>query len=171
MLSFKMNMPFYLMVFYGSIMIAAVLVLRGLLRNKVPKFVFPVLWSAVLLRLLVPFSLSSPLSLSVPEFLMTPSHETSYAEAVVEDIPAAQSSALTTVTEGTAEAAVAFESETTDNAIMIEYQAGTVISNTAHFSVLIYLYALGGLGTAGILLFQKYRYTKCLKASLLIEHN
>ena len=86
MLSFKMNMPFYLMVFYGSIMIAAVLVLRGLLRNKVPKFVFPVLWSAVLLRLLVPFSLSSPLSLSVPEFLMTPSHETSYAEAVVEDI-------------------------------------------------------------------------------------
>ena len=61
MLSFKMNMPFYLMVFYGSILIAAVLVLRGLLRDKLPKFVFPILWSAVLLRLLVPFSLSSPL--------------------------------------------------------------------------------------------------------------
>ncbi len=60
MLSFKMNMPFYLMVFYGSIMIAAVLVLRGLLRNKVPKFVFPVLWSAVLLRLLVPFFTEQP---------------------------------------------------------------------------------------------------------------
>ena len=173
MLSFKMNMPFYLMVFYGSIMIAAVLVLRGLLRNKVPKFVFPVLWSAVLLRLLVPFSLSSPLSLSVPEFLMTPSYETSYADAVVEDkdIPAAQSSAPTTATEGTAEIAVAFESETTDNAIIIDYQAATAISNTADFRVLIYLYALGGLGTAGILLFQKYRYTKCLKASLLLEHN
>ena len=173
MLSFKMNMPFYLMVFYGSIMIAAVLVLRGLLRNKVPKFVFPILWSAVLLRLLVPFSLSSPLSLSVPEFLMTPSHETSYADAVVEDkdIPAAQSSAPTTATEGTAEIAVAFESETTNNAIMIDYQAQTAISNTADFRVLIYLYALGGLGTAGILLFQKYRYTKCLKASLLLEHN
>ena len=65
MLNLKLNMPFYLMVFYGSIMISAVLVLRGLLKNRLPKFVFPALWSVILLRLLVPFSLSSPLSLSL----------------------------------------------------------------------------------------------------------
>ncbi len=66
MLHFRMNMPFYLMAFYGSVMIAAVLLLRALLKNKLPKFVFPALWGVVLLRLLVPFSLSSPLSLPVP---------------------------------------------------------------------------------------------------------
>mgnify|MGYP002508254758 FL=1 len=65
MLHFRMNMPFYLMAFYGSVMIAAVLLLRALLKNKLPKFVFPALWGVVLLRLLVPFSLSSPLSLSM----------------------------------------------------------------------------------------------------------
>ncbi len=69
MLHFRMNMPFFLMAFYGSIMILAVLLLRALLKNKLPKFVFPVLWGAVLLRLLVPFSLSSPLSLPVPAWL------------------------------------------------------------------------------------------------------
>ena len=69
MLHFRIDMPFYLMAFYGSIMIVAVLLLRAFLKNKLPKFVFPVLWGVVLLRLLVPFSLSSPLSLPVPEGL------------------------------------------------------------------------------------------------------
>ncbi len=68
MLHFRMDMPFYLMAIYGSIMIIVVLLLRGLLKNKLPKFVFPALWGMVLLRLLVPFALSSPLSLPmVPE--------------------------------------------------------------------------------------------------------
>ncbi len=66
MLHFRMDMPFYLMAFYGSIMIAVVLLLRALLKDRLPKFVFPALWGVVLLRLLVPFSLSSPLSLPVP---------------------------------------------------------------------------------------------------------
>lgn len=43
MLNFQMNMPYYLMAFYGSIMILAVLLLRVLLKNRLPKFVFPVL--------------------------------------------------------------------------------------------------------------------------------
>lgn len=69
MLHFRMDMPFFLCAFYGSIMIVSVLLLRALLKNKLPKFVFPVLWGVVLLRLLVPFSISSPLSLPVPDFL------------------------------------------------------------------------------------------------------
>ena len=67
MLHFGMNMPFVYMAFYGTIMIAIVILLRVLLENRMPRFVFPVLWGVVLLRLLVPFSLSSPLSLPVPE--------------------------------------------------------------------------------------------------------
>ena len=166
MLSFKMNMPFYLMVFYGSILIAAVLVLRGLLRDKLPKFVFPILWSAVLLRLLVPFSLSSPLSMKVPEFVMPLSYETTYADAVVEDLPIA--SYATEALAGTAE-------QTTEQTIAIAYAAADTsqsgILSLPLFVSFIYLYAAGFLITAGILLSQKYRYTKCLKDSLLIEHN
>ena len=66
MLHFGMNMPFYYMALYGSIMIVIVLLLRAFLKERLPKFVFPVLWGVVLLRLLVPFSVSSPLSLPVP---------------------------------------------------------------------------------------------------------
>ena len=92
MLHFRMNMPFFLMAFYGSIMIVVVLLLRALLKNKLPKFVFPMLWGVVLLRLLVPFSLSSPLSLPVPAWLsgfsLAQFEETAIGEdtAVAEDM-------------------------------------------------------------------------------------
>lgn len=55
MLHFRMDMPFYLMALYGSVMIVLVLMLRGLLKNRLPGFVFPALWGMVLVRLLVPF--------------------------------------------------------------------------------------------------------------------
>ncbi len=58
MLHFGLNMPFYYMALYGSIMIVIVLLLRAFLKERLPKFVFPVLWGVVLLRLLVPFSVS-----------------------------------------------------------------------------------------------------------------
>ena len=73
MLHFRMNMPFALMALYGSLMIVIVLLFRALLRDKLPKFVFPILWCVILVRLLVPFSLSSPLSLKVPDELVNSS--------------------------------------------------------------------------------------------------
>ncbi|MDE6364432.1 MAG: M56 family metallopeptidase [Lachnospiraceae bacterium] len=162
MLSFKMNMPFYLMVFYGSIMIAAVLVLRSLLRNKLPKFVFPILWSAVLLRLLVPFSLSSPLSMKVPEFLIAPPYEIAYADTVsiAEESPI--ESYVTEAAAGTAEQTITIAYQDTDSFQSRIFSLPLFIG---------FVYAAGFLITAGILLLQKYRYTKCLKDSLLIEHN
>lgn len=184
MLSFKMNMPFYLMVFYGSVMIIAVFILRGLLRNKLPKFVFPILWGAILLRLLVPFSLSSPLSMQIPEFLLTISNdEIAYAGAITEDIPAVQPSYATEAVEGTAVHAAITENipaeqpsyaietveETAARTIAIGYK--DVCSTALPYHVFIYIYIAGIFVTAGILLSQKYRYTKCLKGSLLIEHN
>ena len=47
----------------GGVMIVVITVLRALAINKVPKKTFLLLWAAVLLRLLVPFSLPSRLSI------------------------------------------------------------------------------------------------------------
>lgn len=46
----------------GAIMILAVIVIRALAINRLPKKTFIVLWGIVLLRLLVPFSFPSPFS-------------------------------------------------------------------------------------------------------------
>ena len=47
----------------GGVMIVVITVLRALAINKVPKKTFLLLWTAALLRLLVPFSLPSRLSI------------------------------------------------------------------------------------------------------------
>ncbi len=69
MIQFAFNMPLWLMGVYGGAMVLVVLALRLLLGRWLPKRVMPVLWALVLVRLLVPFSVSSPLSLPVPAFL------------------------------------------------------------------------------------------------------
>lgn len=109
MINLTMNMPFSLMGFYGSIMIVIVLVLRGLLKNKLPKFVFPLFWSVILLRLLVPFSLSSPLSMKVPDFFRNPFYNMASTIDVLEDLPII-TEPQTAATPGTAKTIV---SETT----------------------------------------------------------
>ncbi len=62
MIQFAFNMPLWLMGVYGGAMVLVVLALRLLLGRWLPKRVMPVLWALVLVRLLVPFSVSSPLS-------------------------------------------------------------------------------------------------------------
>ncbi len=69
MIQFAFDMPLWLMGVYGGVMVLVVLALRLLLGRWLPKRVMPVLWALVLVRLLVPFSISSPLSLPVPAFL------------------------------------------------------------------------------------------------------
>ena len=69
MIQFSFDMSLVLMGFYGATMVLVVLLLRLLLGRWLPKRVMPVLWALVLVRLLVPFSISSPLSLPVPTFL------------------------------------------------------------------------------------------------------
>lgn len=82
MVHFGLNMPYYLMILYGSMMIAAILILRTFLKNRLPKFVFPVLWGVVLLRFLIPFSVSSPLSIPVPWNYLSP-FEITYTDDAV----------------------------------------------------------------------------------------
>ncbi len=172
MISFKMNMPFHLMAFYGSIMIAAVLVLRGLLKNRLPKFVFPALWGVVLLRLLIPFSLSSPLSIKVPEFALSfpyTERETATVEvSLVEDPPILQHGISSVQNENIVTTAM-------PETIALEAQEATALEpHTSYFidaRTILLLYLAGALVTAGILLAQKYSYSRRLKNALLIEHN
>ncbi|QOX62658.1 hypothetical protein FRZ06_04495 [Anoxybacterium hadale] len=157
MLHFRMDMPLYLMAMYGSVMIAVVLLLRFFLRNRLPKFVFPLLWSLILIRLLVPFSLSSPLSAPVPQWQMQLSEAS--AVYVVEDQPTAREN----TSPGTA--------ETTSDGMNYSYaeRSGSLLTDDR--SLLIVIFGLGVLTTAGILLSQKLQYSRKLKNSLLVEHN
>ena len=51
------------MSFYGAVLIVAILIVRAVALHRLPKKVFIILWSIALLRLLVPFSVSSEFSL------------------------------------------------------------------------------------------------------------
>ncbi|UWP60896.1 M56 family metallopeptidase [Ruminococcus gauvreauii] len=148
MLHFRMDMPLYLMAFYGSIMILAVLLIRVLFKKRLPQFVFPVLWGLVLVRLLIPFSLSSPISAPVLELQMP--YTESEAIAVEDSV-------------GTR----------TDVSNATEY---SVAEGTGPFSfslrqLLVVLFWAGMAATAGVLIYQKRSCSQKLKNSLLVEHN
>ncbi|BCJ94489.1 hypothetical protein acsn021_20580 [Anaerocolumna cellulosilytica] len=151
MLHFGLNMPLFLMVLHGSIMILTVFLLRTLFKNHLPKFVFPVLWSLVLFRLLVPFSLSSPISTPVPDWhLNLLEAPTVY---LVE-------STTTDTTDTTTEESVTYSFAESHDMVPSNWRL-----------ILLLVNGLGTVATAGILLCQKQRYTKKLNNSLLIEHN
>lgn len=176
MLHFRMNMPYVYMALYGSIMIGAVFVLRALLKNKMPRFVFPLLWGVVLLRLLVPFSLSSPFSLPVPFLAGLFTEEAVYTEQEAWAGPL----------EGTADPVWAQETAGGERTItqiaMTENQETGMVSedisygaygmrNNLNLPNFVLLYFLGIVIAAGVLGWQKYGYTKKLKNGLLMEHN
>lgn len=191
MLHFGMNMPFILMVFYGSVMILIVLFFRVMFQKKMPKFVFPMLWCVVLIRLLIPFSLSSPLTLktsadsllSALNSLANINMEVSNI-AVVEDKEVAyQGSAIENMTIRTtpvsnpavsAGAADIIESavEASEGTVITyDYAGGLSFPLSLGGHTLQIIYVIGLLLTVGILLSQKYHYSRRLKNSLLIEHN
>ena len=151
MLRFTMGMPLQMMALYGSVMILIVLLLRLLLKKKLPPVVFPVLWGLVLVRLLVPFSLSSPLSAPLPSWLQQPITYSGNAVATSNVIVhEADSSALTKGTQ----------------------QATEVLFEQPDFRPMVVIaFVLGCAATAGLLLVQKRRVDRQLKDSLLIEQN
>ena len=55
-------MNIFEMSFYGGVLILVIAALRAVTKNKLPKKTFPILWGIALLRLLVPYELSSALS-------------------------------------------------------------------------------------------------------------
>ena len=203
MLHFGMNMPFILMTVYGSMMILIVLLLRALLKKRLPKFVFPILWCVILARLLVPFSISSPLTLktsadsllSVSDRLLntdmqniavaddteTVSQEAAIENMTIRTTPASykgiaeSSEAAVTTTNDTVSpstASIVEDAEASEStAFLYDYAVGLSFPFTLRRHTLLFIYTAGLLLTAGILLYQKYRYSRKLKNSLLIEHN
>lgn len=165
-------MPFYLMALYGSIMIVIVFILRTLLKNRLPKFVFPVLWSFVLLRFSIPFSISIPLSMPVPdnpyggygaETIMT-------AIAVKEDMVAPEVNVLQGIAQ-ISEDAVSTMDETDETTIVYGNSPRMIFTPYVWEKILPFAYIFGLLVTVGILGWQKYGYSKKLQNGLLIEHN
>lgn len=176
MLHFRMDMPFYLMAMYGSIMIVAVLLLRLLWRNRLPKFVFPALWGVVLLRFLIPYSLSSPLSMPVLpnpfSFYERPGTAVLDAVTVVKDTK--------TLMPGTAQIPSEVGNENLASTDVIEIKQDTVGYAQTNYgflpflnwqNILLVIY-FGGLAVlAGVLSWQKYGYSEKLRKGLLIENN
>lgn len=82
------------MSFSGAVLIAVVIVVRALSINKLPKRTFLALWGIVLLRLLIPFSI--PSMLSVYSFMnrSTPVRETVRNMPIADFIPSAQTGQL-----------------------------------------------------------------------------
>lgn len=188
MLHFRMNMPFYLMAFYGSIMIVIVLLLRSVLKNKLPKFVFPVLWCLILLRLLVPFSLSSPLSMRIPEVFLTFPYSYSFSENTALAAQAVFSSVSQPEYLTAAEDIAAgsefipdintdiITSANTDTELASEAVSYSPAGIIGPFflnwqNILPIAYFIGLAVMIGILSYQKYCCSRRLRGSLLVEHN
>jgi len=152
MLRFTMGMPLQMMALYGSLMILVVLFLRLLLKKRLPPVVFPVLWGLVLVRLLVPFSLSSPLSAPLPSWLQQPFAYSSNAATISNTV--VQEVNTTALTKGT-------------------QQATEVLFEQPDFGpmMVVIVFVLGFAATAGLLLAQKRRVDRQLKDSLLVEQN
>ena len=163
MLHFGMNMPFYLMVLYGSIMIVMVLILRALLKNRLPKFVFPALWGLVLLRFLIPFSISSPISMPVPANPYGSNEAEAVGIAMVQDTAvqnmAVQDKAVseTNTLPGTAyipqdHAAI---SEVTETALIYGNSARLTFTPIVWKNIIPIVYILGLIATVGLLGWQR----------------
>lgn len=173
MLHFRMDMPFYLMAVYGSIMIVIVLLLRGLLKNRLPKFVFPALWGMVLLRLLVPFSLSSPLSLPVISMNFWNEYVTGEQIAILaEDKTTIQHSEQTEVRDSVrSDLPVAQATYISEEAADYSGPEGGFALLFSWRKLLPALYFLGLAAGAGVLVWQKYRCAGKLAESFLMENN
>ena len=155
MLHLGMNMPLHLMALYGSVAILVVFLLRLLLKSRLPKFLFPALWGLVLFRLLVPFSISTPLSTPVPSWWAM--------DVVTETVYVSSGDALYMSGD------VAQASERPQ-----EPQAAYTYAESAApspFGPVPLLYGAGAAATVAVLVWQHRRYKQRLNNSLLLEHN
>ncbi len=163
MLHFRMDMPLSLMSLYGSVIIVVVILFRKIFKNKLPKAVFPLLWTMALIRLLIPFSISSPFSVPVPDIsLYQEGNETAVAEA-------------TEVSPGTYVPGDTLTDVTYTEGLSTGVAQTSVSHYYLHFNnlsdILTIIFCIGMAATTAILFRQKIKYSSKLKDSLLIEHN
>ena len=171
MLKFGMDMPLLLMSLYGGAMILAVLLVRALFKKWLPKAVMPVLWGLVLVRLLVPFSVSSAYGWEGPLPSMGgASSVSSYQDGelidkTVELLPAGDYEQAGTVTEANA------SSDVFSNAVAALADRMGVLDIYLLGGGMALLYAAGVLAALGVLLARRHGYGKKLRGGLLIESN
>lgn len=91
-------MTFLQMSLHGAVMIAVITILRALALNRVPKKTFLVLWALALVRLLVPFSLPSRLSVYTLFARQIPAGSHATAAAPLPALPAAHATVTPQVT-------------------------------------------------------------------------
>jgi beta-lactamase regulating signal transducer with metallopeptidase domain len=133
------------MSFAGAVMIGVITVIRALTINRLPKKTFLVLWSITLVRLLIPFSL--PSALSIYSLFRKSTQQT-----VLADNPAV----------------VLVPSVPTEQ---IPATAETLHATAASISVWVVIWAVGALACA---LFFGFTYWKCLRefqTSLPVEND
>lgn len=97
-------MSFLQMSLHGAVMIAVITILRALVLNKVPKKTFLVLWAMALVRLLVPFSLPSRLSVYTLFARQIPAGSDATAASPLPALPAAPVTVTPQVTAPSAQA-------------------------------------------------------------------
>ena len=175
MLNFGMKMPLLLMGLYGSLMILIILVVRALLKKHLPAALLPILWGLVLVRLLVPFSVSGPFAenISAPDIVL------SWNEAVSE-----QPQLAVLDKGGAAYAAHSYEGgaigPATDGfydtaarggnaAALLAGALGLGQSPTAALLALVYL--AGAAVTLAVLLRRRHVWTRRLGGSLPVVEN
>lgn len=165
-----MNMPYYLMMLYGSVMIVIVLILRALFRDRLPKFVFPVLWGVVLLRFLIPFSVSSPLSIPMPWNEVRPVAVTYFSSG---DWMSAAAGGGTVFEFTEDDSYSQTDGGSFRNFLFDDYAyIGTGFYDYyGMIRIVFVIYILGVVAVAWILGWQKFRCLKRLRDGLLIEHN
>lgn len=198
MLRFGMNMPLLLMMIYGSILIGVVLAVRALLKKRLPRFVFPVLWILVMIRFLVPYSLSTP----IPVIIKADIGENSWLQvffsgfgnidSYMENTEVQQGSNFSgtqdpghpqTMGEAALQAENGIEYGKDSIGTVEETQAVCVQGQSESYLMqygfrlpdwrfLLSAIWLGGMAVAaGVLIWQKYCYSRKLKNRLLMEHN
>lgn len=157
MLILKMNMPLILMSLYGGVMILAVLLLKKSFGRFLPKRLFPILWILVMIRLTVPFSVSSPYNLiSLPDhsfFYSGQSYNTAVESGTVSDIATTESQL------GTAQTAANLSEESYSLPASLRLPEINVI------------WAGGALILALVLLIKYHRASRKFEDSILIEQD
>ena len=144
------------MSFSGAILILAVIVVRAVSINKLPKKTFLVLWSIVLLRLLVPFSIPSTLSVYSLVNRTAPVRETVSDVTVTDFIPTAQTGQI-------------FIGGSTEQTQIPQQAQIPQAQSDVHVSALVIIWCIGTILCAAFFIFSYLRWSFEFKTSLPVS--
>lgn len=166
-------MSFWQMSICGAVMILAIIVVRALTVNRVPKKTFLVLWGAALVRLLVPFSL--PSGTSIYSLLGA----STAAAALLRGVPgrAASAGALTVVGQSTAAGVLSGQSVpaagsfAAESAVTASSAAAALGSATSIWAILCIIWLVGAVLCAVAFAVAYWKCYREFQMSLPVEND